>query len=218
MPTRDARLDRALAMARRHLATSAEEFRSARVAAGISQRDAGSSVGLSRAQVGRFERAELADVGIERLCRLSAAVGLAVAMRLYPDGDAVRDVAHISLLGRLRALLPPTVRWRTEVPIRGSSDLRAWDAVIDGTGCVDAVEAETRLGDIQAMQRRVMRKLRDDPSIEHVILLIADTRHDRRALESAREALRGDFPLDTRQALARLRQGVCPSANAVVIL
>ena len=218
MPTRDRRLDRAIATLDRISSYSAAEIKLARVAAGLSQEDVGRAVGLSASQVGRFERRELDDIRVDQLCRLSAAVGLVPAFRLYPDGDPVRDSAQTRLLERMHHRISPALRWRTEVPLHGRDDLRAWDAVIDGSGCVDAVEAESRLGDIQATERRAMLKLRDDATIVHLLLLVADTRADRRALTLGRESLRGQFPLDTRAALASLAVGRCPGANALIVL
>ena len=63
-----------------------------------------------------------------------------------------------------------------------------------------------------------MRKARDDATVDHVFLVIADTRTNRLALQTGREALRGNFPLDTRAALASLGHGRCPGANGVLVL
>ena len=104
------------------------------------------------------------------------------------------------------------------MPLHGQTDGRAWDAFLDGTGCTDAIEAETRLRDLQAMERKITRKLRDDLSVQHVILLVADTRWNRRALAEGREGLRAQFPLDTREALVGLNRGRCAGANAVVVI
>jgi transcriptional regulator with XRE-family HTH domain len=218
MPTRDRRLNRARTTSRRLITTAITEITAARVRAGISQEDLGRAVEMSASQVGRFERGQLRDVTIEKVCRLSAGVGLEASLRLYPGGDPIRDVAQVRLLERMRARVGPAVRWRTEVPLLAQDDLRAWDAVIDETACVDGVEAETRLSDLQATERRIMLKHRDDASVHHVFLLVADTRANRAALAVAREALRGNFPLDTREALASLVNGRCPGANALIIL
>lgn len=218
MPTRDRRLDRAIALSHRLSAYAISEISSTRVALGLSQDDLGASVGISGSQVGRFERGELQDIGLDQLCRLSAAVGLAPSVRLYPDGDPIRDVAQVRLLERLRARLPSGVSWRTEVPLHGRSDARAWDAVANWPGCIDAFEAESKLGDLQAIERRILLKHRDDSTIGHVFLLVAATRGNRRALVLGREALRGNFPLDTREVLAGLSRGRCPGANGLVVL
>jgi hypothetical protein len=72
------------------------------------------------------------------------------------------------------------LRWKSEVPIPITGDQRAWDAVVSGSGQGRvAIEAETRLRDIQALQRRVALKRRDDPSIDSVVLLVAGTRGNR---------------------------------------
>jgi hypothetical protein len=104
------------------------------------------------------------------------------------------------------------------VPLFGRDDSRAWDAVADGTSCVDGVEAETRLSDLQATERRIMLKLRDDASIQHMFMLVADTRANRAALAVGRGPLRANFPLDTREVIASLAAGRCPGANGLIIL
>jgi transcriptional regulator with XRE-family HTH domain len=218
MAARDRRLDRALATSRRLAIGAIAEIRDARVASGLSQQAVGLAVGLSASQVARFERGALHDLRLEQVCRLSTAVGLQPSLRFYPDGDPIRDVGQARLLERLRSRIAPQLVWRLEVPLHGQSDSRAWDAVVDGAGCLDAIEAETRLRDLQATERKVARKLRDDTTIQHVILLVADTRMNRRALAEEREALRTQFPLDTREALVNLGQGRCPGASAIVIL
>lgn len=218
MTTRDRRLDRARATSRRLIASAISEIKAARVRAGVSQQDLGRAVGMSASQVGRLERGQLHDVSIEKVCRLSAGVGLDASLRFYPGGDPVRDIGQVRLLGRMRGRVAPAVRWRTEVSLPIRDDLRAWDAVVDGTGCVDSVEAETRLHDVQATERRILHKHRDDGSVRHVFLLVADTRANRAVLAVAREGLRGNFPLDTREALAALANGRCPGANALIIL
>jgi transcriptional regulator with XRE-family HTH domain len=218
VPTRDRRLDHALSVSRQIASNAVAEIRGARVAVGLSQDDLGRAAGVSGSQVGRFERGELGEIGLEQLCRLAAAVGLVPSIRLYPDGDPVRDPAQVRLLGRLRARLPADTRWLTEVPLHRQRDQRAWDAVARRRGCVDAFEAESRLGDLQATERRILRKHRDDETIQHVFLVVAATRANRRALELGRDGLRGNFPIDTREALASLSNGRCPGANGLLVL
>ena len=100
----------------------------------------------------------------------------------------------------------------------GQRDLRAWDGVLDLPGERDAVEAETRVRDGQAMWRRVSLKRRDDPTISHVFLIVADTRANRRAIAEIRDLLRPDLPLETRSVLSALGNGRCPGAGGIVFL
>lgn len=218
MTARYGPLERALANLRRLQTQAIDDLVNARINAGLSRRVLGERVGLSAAQIGRIERRERAMVPTEDLARIGAGVGLRFHFRFYPDGDAVRDAPQVRLLGRLQGNLPAGPRFRAEVAVGGADDLRAWDAVIDEHGCVDAVEAETRFADAQATVRRVMLKARDDQTVQHVVLLLADTQTNRRALQASRSVLRDTFPVDTRQAMASLRRGECPGANAIVIL
>ena len=154
---------------------------------------------------------------IDAACRVGLAVGLRFGARLYPDGDPVRDAAQLRVLERFRSRLTASCQWRTEVPLPLAGDRRAWDAVITlhrrRAGC----EAETRLGDIQALERRLALKLRDGGA-DVLIVVVADTAHNRGVLRAHREALRGLLPLDGRQVFAALAAGSLPNANAIVVL
>jgi hypothetical protein len=61
-------------------------------------------------------------------------------------------------------------------------------------------------------------KLRDDPTVDHVVLLLADTPANRRAMALVRELLRSELPLDTRSVLRALEAGRSPGANGVAFL
>lgn len=193
------------------------DIRRARVEVGVAQRVAGRAADMSHAQFGRIERAELVNVTVDQLSRAAAAVGLRLVARTYPDGDPVRDAAQLRLLARLRGQLPETAGWRTEVPLPVAGDHRAWDAVLALDGGAIALEAETRLGDLQALERRIALKQRDG-GIDVVILLVADTTNNRRVLAAHREHLRAMFPLDGRAVLAALRAGHAPVESGIVIL
>jgi len=158
------RLDRALRLSREPTVEAGREILLGRDQAGLSQDDAASAAGMSGSQFGRIERAELRRVSVEQIARAASAVGLRPSLRLYPDGDAVRDAAHVGLLERLRSRLPSQLAWRTEVPLHGQRDLRSWDAQISYAPGRDAVEAETRIRGAQATWRRTATKLRDDPT------------------------------------------------------
>jgi hypothetical protein len=129
----------------------------------------------------------------------------------------VRDAAQLALLRRLRGSLPSGVRIRFEVPLGIQGDLRAWDAIIEGPGWWRPVEAETRLRDLQALQRRLRLKCRD-AGVSAVILLVADTRHNRQVLRTNADALAELCPTSSRQLLTTLRTGRPPARGGVLIL
>ncbi|MGH2465157.1 MAG: helix-turn-helix domain-containing protein [Candidatus Limnocylindrales bacterium] len=217
MPPKERAADRGSRRGRGLLLELVRELRIARIGHGLSQESVGNAVGLSGSEVGRIERGQISSVSPVNLARLLSVVGLDLTARAYPTGTSLRDKAQIVLLGRLRAELAPTLTWRTEVPVGPRGDLRAWDAVI-GTGAQRiGVEAETRLVDLQATERRMALKCRDS-SIQRAILLMADTRTNRTTLRTLESALSGSFPISGRDALANLRAGRVPAGNAIVLL
>jgi len=153
---------------------------------------------------------------LEFLGAYCAVLGLDLVLRTYPAGDPIRDRAQLALLERFRTRLHAILEWRTEVPLGIEGDLRAWDAVIKGPGWRIGVEAETALDDVQAVERRLALKRRDG-DVDHVILLIAETRRNRRAL-AATPASFGDLPLHTRELLAALAVGRDPGQSGIVVL
>jgi transcriptional regulator with XRE-family HTH domain len=197
-----------------------QEHRDARVAAGLSLRDAAAASGAAYTQLWRFERGELDRVSITDVGAWCAVVGLDLAIRAYPAGDPIRDRAQLALLERLRKRLHPSLRWRTEIPLPIERDLRAWDAEISGRepqGWRARIEAETRIADGQALERRLTLKLRDDPG-GHLILLVSDTRANRAALRSIRDGLTELLPLGTREIVAAFAAGRDPGASGIAIM
>jgi len=152
------------------------------------------------------------------LTRVAAILGLDLSLKLYPVSDPIRDAGHVKLLERLKGAVPGTLRWRYEVPVTNRpGELRAWDAEIR---CLDGpveVEAETRLRDIQALDRRVALKA-EDGATERVILLVADTRTNRDAIRAAKLHLGARFPLGQAEILAALREGRRPAGSGIVMI
>ena len=215
--TRDRRVDRGHRDARRRLIAIGEELREARLSAGLSQRQVAEAVGISHAEISRLELAQATRVPYETIAVVGAVLGLDVSIRAFPSGEPIRDAAQVALLGRLRARLAPPLRWRTEVPLRIPGDRRAWDGEIGGGGWRAVVDAESRLRDIQAVGRKVALKARDDAT-DLVILLVADTRHNRRVIRLAIPDLTGVFPTPGRVVLAALAAGDRPPGSGVVLL
>jgi len=192
------------------------ELRDARLAAGLSQDHVAHVAGLTQSRVSRTERAERLPARVDELAAHCAALGLRLSLKAYPDGSPVHDVAQLGLLERFRGRLDPQFRWRTEVLVGGAGDLRAWDMQLDGPGSI-GIDAETRLHDIQALQRRFEAKWRDS-GVDRIVLLVASSRHNRRVLAEHRDALLSTFPADTPEIMAALRRGRLPGSNGIVIL
>jgi transcriptional regulator with XRE-family HTH domain len=136
----------------------AGELRRAREQHGLSQAAVGRAVGLSPSQVSRIERAQTRFLSVRQVARLLTVVGLELSARACPAGPPLRDAAHRALLERFRGRVAPTIAWRFEMPVGRPGDQRAWDAVMLIGPTEVAVEAETRLRDVQALQRRIALK------------------------------------------------------------
>jgi transcriptional regulator with XRE-family HTH domain len=183
----------------------------------LSQADVARAIGLSRSRYSRLERGLVPQLAIHTASRLAAVVGLDLSIRTYPGGRPVRDAIHASLIGALRPLVHVALSYRLEVPMPQPGDRRAWDAVIAGRGWRFGVEAETRPTDVQAMLRRIALKERDG-DVNGVILLLADTRHNRDLLRHYGQLLEPQFPVPGAEALAALAGGRPPAGNAVILL
>ena len=99
----------------------------------------------------------------------------------------------------------------------GVGDQRSYDAVLESDGARIAVEAETRLRDVQALLRRLELKLRDG-DVTRLIVVVRDTRTNRAALRAADVVVRAAYPLASRRVIAALRRGRDPGANGIVVV
>lgn len=172
---------------------------------------------MSHSQVGRIERASHPSVSVIQLARIASVVGLDLSLRTYPNGSPFRDAAHLALLLRFRQRISPLLKVRSEVPLPIAGDLRAWDLLIVGAGEPIAVEAETRLVDLQALERRIALKMRDG-GVGRVILVVSATRGNRFAVREAAELLQGSFPVPGRLALEALSQGRDPGGSSTILI
>lgn len=216
MATIDRARDRGSRQLRRISLEVGQELRDARLGAGLSQDHVAKIAGLAQSRISRTECGELPTARLEELTAHSAALGVRLSLKLYPEGIAVRDAAQLSLLQRFHAIVHDGFGWRTEVPIGGPDDLRAWDVLLTGPASI-AVDAETRLRDMQALQRREELKWRDS-GVDRLVLLVAATHHNRAVLRESRSALASTFPLDSRETLAALRAGRTPVQNGIILL
>lgn len=191
------------------------ELHDARIAAGLSQRRVARAAGISQPRLSRIEQAVDTPARVDELAAVCAALGLRLSLKAYPEGQPVRDVAQLRLVERFRARLGAGLRWRSEAPVGGYADLRAWDIRLDGSGSI-GIDAETRLYDMQAVQRRCETKWRDS-GVDRIVLLVARTHHNSAVLRAHRDALASTFPAGTSETMAALRRGRLPDRNGIVV-
>jgi transcriptional regulator with XRE-family HTH domain len=216
MGSRERPVDVGAARAREILARLPAEARNARLGLGLSQDNVAVALGISRSQYSRIERGRSPDLSISMATQLFAVLGFDLAVRPYPSGDPIRDAAHAALLERLHVLCHRSLVWRTEVPLPIPGDPRAWDATIRGTFRA-GIEGETRVRDLQALDRRLALKERDG-GMDRLILLVLDSRSNREAIRAHGDWVRQRFPIPGRRALELLGVGLDPGGNALILL
>ncbi len=193
------------------------ELRSHRIVNGASQADVGGAIGRSKSEVSRRERGEAPNASALSLAEHAAAVGLRLAMTVYPTGGAVRDAGQIRVIHRFLARVSDRFARELEAVIPLPGDLRAVDVVLRMPGIVIAAEVITRLGDLQAQIRAARVKARDIGATR-LIMIIAATHANRRAMDEARPAVIGAWDLDTRRVMAALGAGRQPAHDAIVMI
>jgi transcriptional regulator with XRE-family HTH domain len=219
MATGEHNLSRGRRRARRILADLASELRHARIEAGISQAEVGRRLGWSADKVWTFEHERSPSLSIRDACEMGALLGFDVAVRAYPNGARLRDAGQAGRLLRLLGNVGAPLRHATDVPLPRRDDgteLRAWDAVISGSGERTSIELESRLMDLQATMRRHNLKRRDDP-VDHFLLVIADTKHNRRVVAEFADLLAELPRLRTANVLAALRAGRHPPTGFILL-
>lgn len=222
MSTRERAVARGSRVARDDLVRLGAEFRLARRGAGLSLVSVAAEVDLSKSHLARIERAQVPNVGMQHLVRIGAVLGLDVRVRAYPGGDPLRDAGQVRLGARLRGRVHSMVRIRSERLLPGVGDGRAWDHWLDGwpsgrDGGGMPAELETRVGDYQAMMRRLNRKMRDG-GVTCLLLVVADTPSNRRAIAAAGAQAAADFPVSARSTLASLAAGERPLGSALIFV
>jgi transcriptional regulator with XRE-family HTH domain len=217
MPPRSRLHDRALRDWSRNAIEIGEQLRAARHMAGLTLRQLGPAIGVSRSELSRRELGKAPYLTGPKLALHAAAVGLKLSIRLWPVGGAVRDAAQARYVARFLSRVGRLWRTALEVPIPVAGDLRAVDVMLRRGATVIAVEVITRLVDLQAQIRAAQLKARD-VGASRLILVIAGTNANRRVLAAVRPTLVAAFDLDTRRLLADLAAGRDPGRDGIVVI
>lgn len=192
------------------------EWRELRLGAGVSQSAVSRNAGISRTGYAQLERGDAGRVGLVRAAIITAVLGADLSVKVYPAGPPIRDAAHVALLATFDARVGARWRLTHEAPVGQAGDGRAWDRRLDGPVSV-GVEAEVRLRDLQALERRMQRK-KQDSGVARMLLVVRGTRGNREILRETLPGLRGTFPLGSREILQALADGRDPGADGLLVL
>ena len=177
--------------------------------AGMTTGAAATRAGIARST---WERIELgvAPVTLPAIVAATDAVGLDLVCQTYPGREpGLRDSGQLGIAQSLAGMAHPTWRMSLEEPAGDHGE--AIDQVLWGPREILAVEIERFLFDWQGQSRRWAAK-REWLAARHArpvrqVVVLADTRRNRTALEPFRLVVGQAFPAATRAVLHAVRSG-----------
>ncbi|HYO45010.1 MAG TPA: helix-turn-helix transcriptional regulator [Candidatus Limnocylindrales bacterium] len=189
--------------------------RALRVRRGLRQVDLACGAGVARSVVGRVERGERAGVTLDAIEAIAAALGATadLALRWQGEGmDRLLDEGHARLVDTVVRRLV-ALGWDVAVEVsfsrygeRGSIDVMAWHPV---RRALVVIEVKSVTPDMQAMLGGIDRKARLGPAIARErgwpadaaarILVVWDTRTNRRRIEAHGPSVRAALPAGSRE-------------------
>jgi len=184
---------------------------------GASQTIVGHAIGLSQSEISRRELGQAPEFSGRAIAVHASVVGLRLSFNLWPVGGGIRDAAQVRLISHFLARVGRPWRAKLEAPMPIPGDFRAVDILLTRGDLRIAVEAITRLADLQAQLRSVEVKARD-LSATRLVIVVRGSHANRRALAMARATLASSFELDTQRVMAALAVGRDPGRDAIVIL
>jgi transcriptional regulator with XRE-family HTH domain len=191
------------------------ELRDGRMGAAVSQRAIGEALGWSQSRYWRFESGRTIPT-VEEIAAVASLLGLELSLGLHPVGDPLRDKGQQALADRFERILSGAWARQREVPVNGT-DWRSWDMVLWLQRESVGVEFESRFGDAQALVRRTRLRERDG-NVDHLLIVGADTRANRIAVDQLRDALGLRFRTSPRLLLQALRLGRPLPGSGLILL
>ena len=221
MATKETRRQRAQRKGRELVRRLLHEIRDARLTARLSQADVASAMSWSQAGYARFEGAQLKDLGVIDLSMAAGVLGYEVSVGLHPIGDSLRDKGQLAVGKRFASLLSDAWRVTDETLLPGAGEQRAWDKLMRLIGAspryLVGVDIETKVWDVQALVRRTRGRERDGHA-DHILVVLADTAHNRRVVDELRGALGGAYMTPARTIMRALRLGQLLVGSGVVLV
>ncbi|MDL2335784.1 MAG: helix-turn-helix domain-containing protein [Chloroflexota bacterium] len=192
------------------------ELRQERQTANVSQRSVAKALEWQQSELNRLERFAIPNVALVRLVEIASVLGLEVSVRLHRIGDPIRDSASQALIARFLASVAAPYRVIREalLPTAGQ---RSWDVLLRIGAQLIGVEAVTRIRDIQALVRHIRLRERDG-GVDHVLLVLSDSVHNRALVGQLIEALGPRFATPRRDVIEALKAGRPVPGSAVLLM
>jgi hypothetical protein len=216
MATRETRLQKGHRRGVELMRTVVTELRTERQTANLSQRALAAQLAWHQSELNRLERFDFPNVPLIRLSEVATVLGLELSIRIHRVGDPIRDRASQALIARFLTLVSARCRVTREA-LLPTGDRRSWDILLRLGPVLVGVEALTRVRDIQALVRHIRLRERDG-GVDHLILVLSDSVHNRAVLGQLLEALGPRFMTPRPEIIAALRAGRPVPGSGVLLI
>ena len=176
----------------------------------MTQRQVASRASVTQSTVSDAEAGD-PKVSLEIRCRLAAACGNELSLRLFPVGAVpLRDSGQLTLATAIAAEASSVWLARLEVPT-GPGALQAADLLLEGPDEVLDIEIERTFVDVQAQLRAAALKRASLSEREarpvRLVIAVPDRRTTRERLAPHAELIQRTFPVASRHIWGAIRHG-----------
>jgi len=196
--------------------TLVSELRQERQTANLSQRTVAAELGWQQSALNRLERFGFQNVPLVRLVEIASVLGLDVSVRLHRMGDPIHDNASQALVSRFIRVVSSSYRVTREA-LLPSGGQRSWDVLLRLGAVLVGVESVTRVRDMQALVRLIRLRERDG-GVDHVLLVLSNSAHNRAMLGQLLDALGPRFRTQPRSILDAQRDGLPVPGSGVLLM
>jgi len=176
---------------------------------------------VTQTTVSSVERGDPA-ASLDVRCRLAAACGRELALRLFPVSSVpLRDSGQLTLASAISAAAHPSWLARLEVPT-GPGAFQAADLVLERPEELLDIEIERTLVDVQAQLRAAGLKRASlaerEPRPVRLVIAVPDTNATRARLASHASLIERAFPVQSRHIWRAIRHGLPCGADGVMFV
>jgi transcriptional regulator with XRE-family HTH domain len=198
-----------------------QELRLARMAAGLTQAQVAARADVSQTVVSEAERGHT-DISLEARCRLTAACGHELGLRLYPVATvSLRDSGQLAIAQAISTAAHPRWTAQLEHPI-APGDLRAADLTLAIPEELLHIEVERALVDAQAQFRAAQLKRAELARLEarpvRLVIAVPDAARSRQRLAPFGALIRQTLPARSRDIWRAIRRGTPVGGDGIVFV
>jgi len=196
---------------RRQSSRMAEELRTLRMRAGVSQAAVAREIGVTRSVISKLELG-YPGTTLRTRFRVATLLGADLRINVYAgSGPVIRDAVQAAIIERLLTHADHAWRRTPEASVPGAGR-RSVDLRLDGPNAIVLIEVESHLGSLEEIIREVHSKRQALAEADrggaqrpiHVVLCLPKTRHHLAILRAHPRTIAAAFPASPADLLAAL--------------